>query len=171
MFNIKIGFLLKNFSVVHKSFKYGKNLKMGYFNVIKEDCKVGDNVDIQHHVLLKKDTKIGDGVYVDSYFRSSGDNEIGNNVTLRFGSTIARKVYVEDDVFVAPNVMTIYSKHTGERGTGTYFEKGAFIGTAAVVAPNVIIGEKVIIGANAYVSKDCLEEGVYVGVPAKKIGG
>jgi len=119
--------------------------------------------------LLKKGTRIGNNCYVDSYFRSSGDNRIGNNVTLRFGSTIAREVYVDDGVFISPNVMTIYSKHTGERGTGTYIKNKAFIGTAAVIGPNVTIGEGVVIGANAYVSKDCLEEGIYVGVPAKKI--
>jgi acetyltransferase-like isoleucine patch superfamily enzyme len=169
MFNIKLRFLLKNLSIVDKSFVHGKNLKMGYFNVIKEGCRVGNNVDIQHHTLLKKNTIMGNDVYVDSYFRSSGDNLIGSRVTLRFGSTIARKVYVGDDVFISPNVMTIYSKHTGEKSSGTFIEDGSFVGTAAVIAPNVIIGKDVTIGANSYVSEDCLEEGIYVGVPAKKI--
>lgn len=65
--------------------------------------------------------------------------------------------------------MTIYSKHTGEVGTGTYIKKGAFIGTAAVIGPNVIVDEGVVIAAQAYVSKDCLEKGTYVGVPARKL--
>jgi maltose O-acetyltransferase len=94
---------------------------------------------------------------------------IGNNVTLRFGSTIAREVFVEDDVFIAPNVMTIYSKHTGEKSTGTFIKKGSFIGTAAVLGPNVTIGEGVVIGAQSYVSKDCIDKGIYVGIPARKI--
>ena len=167
MSGIKLKYLLFNLSVVHSSFVHGKNLKMGYFNVIKENVVVGDNVDIQHHTLLKKNTAIGNDVYVDSYFRSSGDNYIGDNVTLRFGATIARKVIVEDGVFISPNVMTIYSKHTGEKSSGTFIGKNAFIGTAAVIGPNVVVGKDVIIGAQSYASRDCLKKGTYVGVPAK----
>ena len=155
-------------NIVHKSFKYGKNCNIGCFCVIEEDVIVGDNVDIQNYVLLKKGTRIGNNCYVDSYFRSSGDNVIGNNVTLRFGSTIARKVFVEDDVFIAPNVMTVYSLPDGSVSKGTFIKKGAFIGTAAVLAPNITIGEGVIIGTNSFVNKDCFG-GVYAGNPAKKI--
>ena len=156
-------------NIIHPSFKYGKDLKMGHFCVIEEDVVVGDDVDIQNYVLLKKGTRIGNNCYVDSYFRSSGDNLIGDNVTLRFGSTIARKVYIEDCVFIAPNVMTVYSLPNGSKSSGTYIKKGAFIGTAVVLAPNITIGAGVIIGTNSFVNKDCLEKGVYVGNPAKKL--
>lgn len=154
-------------NVIHKSFVYGNNLKLGDFCVIEEDVVIGDNVDIQNYVLLKKGTIIGDNCYVDSYFRSSGDNKIGNNVTLRFGSTIARKVFVEDDVFISPNVMTVYSLPDGSKSAGTYIKKGAFIGTAAVLAPNITIEEGCVIGANAFVNKSCMERGIYVGNPAR----
>jgi len=154
---------------IHESFKHGKNLKIGYFNVIEEDVIVGDNVDIQNYVLLKKGTRIGDNCYVDSYFRSSGDNEIGNNVTLRFGSTIARKVYVGDNSFISPNVMTVFSLPDGTKSAGTVIGANCFIGTAAVLAPNIVIVEGTIVGANSFVNKSCLEKAVYVGNPAKKI--
>lgn len=156
-------------NIIHKSFKYGNNLKLGDFCIIEEDVIVGDNVDIQNYVLLKKGTIIGDNCYVDSYFRASGDNKIGNNVTLRFGSTIARKVFVEDGVFISPNVMTVYSLPDGSKSAGTYIKKGAFIGTAAVLAPNITIEEGCIIGANAFVNKSCIERGIYVGNPAKML--
>ncbi len=165
----KLWFLFRHLSVVHSSFKYDKGFKIGYFCVIESGCEVGSNVTLQNFVLFKKGTKIGSNVCVDSYVRSSGDNAIGNNVTLRFGSTIARKVFVNDGVFISPNVMTIYSKHTGEKSEGTYIGNDAFIGTAVVLGPNITIGKGVTIGAMAYVSKNCLEEGVYVGVPAKKV--
>lgn len=154
---------------IHSSFKHGKNFKIGHFCVIEEDVIVGDDVNIQNFVLLKKGTRIGNNVYVDSYFRSSGDNQIGNNVTLRFGSTVARRVTVEDDVFISPNVMTVYSLPDGSQSSGTLIKKGAFLATAAVIGPNVTIGEGVIIGANSYVSKDCTEGKVYAGTPARKI--
>lgn len=120
-------------------------------------------------MLLKSKTKIGNNCYIDSYFRSSGENKICNNVTLRFGSTIARNVYVEDNVFISPNVMTIYSLPNGKKNTATYIRSRAFIGTAAVIAPNIVIGTGCIIGANSFVNESCYEKGVYAGNPAKLI--
>ena len=156
-------------NIIHSSFKHGQNFKIGRFNVIQRGCQVGNNVRVEHFVLLEKNTKIGNNVYVDSYFRSSGNNKLGNNVTLRFGSTIAREVKVEDDVFISPNVMTIYSTESHEKIGGTVIGKGAFIGTNAVIGPGIKIGPGVIIGSMAYVNRDCLEPGVYVGIPARKI--
>jgi UDP-2-acetamido-3-amino-2,3-dideoxy-glucuronate N-acetyltransferase len=156
-------------NIIHKSFKYGKNLKLGDFCIIEEDCEVGDDVDIQNYVLLKKGTKIGNTCYVDSYFRSSGDNEIGNNVTLRFGSTVARKVFVRDNVFISPNVMTVYSLPDGTKSAATVIGEGCFIGTAAVLAPNITIMAGAIVGANSFVNKPILEKAIYAGNPAKKI--
>ncbi len=164
-----IYFLFRHLSVVHPSFRYGKNLKMGYFNRIMKGCEIGDNVDIQNFVLFKSDTIMGSNNYVDSYFRSSGDNQIGSGVTLRFGSTIARKVFVEDDVFISPNVMTVYSLPDGSKSNGTFIKKGSFLGTACVLGPNIVIGEGVIIGANTFVNKSCVEKAIYAGNPAKLI--
>ncbi len=45
-----------------------------------------------------------------------------------------------------------------------------FIGTDAIILPNVRIGKNVIIGAGALVCKDCEANSVYAGVPARRIG-
>jgi len=149
-------------------FKHGKNFKCGSFVKIEKDVIVGDDVTIEHFVLLKSGTRIGNNVFVDSYVRSSGNNKIENNVTLRFGSTVAKAVTIEDDVFISPNVMTIYSRHTGEAVAGTIIGKGCHIGTAAVIGPGVKIAPNSVVGAQAYVSRNITEAGVYVGVPAVK---
>lgn len=44
-----------------------------------------------------------------------------------------------------------------------------YIGYNVTVMPNVRIGENVIVGAGALVSKDLEPNGVYAGIPAKKI--
>ena len=156
-------------NIVHQSLVTGENCEIGDFCVIEEDCIIGNNVKIENYVLLKTGTVIGDNCYVDSYFRSSGDNEIGNKVTLRFGSTIARKVFVRDNVFIAPNVMTVFSLPDGTKSSATVIGEGAFIGTAVVLAPNITIMHGSIIGANSFVNKSILKKGVYVGNPAKLI--
>ena len=49
-------------------------------------------------------------------------------------------------------------------------EKDAFIGTNAVIHPNVRIGEGAIIGANSFVNKDVEPWSINIGSPCKKIG-
>ena len=44
------------------------------------------------------------------------------------------------------------------------------IGTNTTILPNVRIGDNVVIGAGAVVTKNLESDGVYAGVPAKKIG-
>ncbi len=141
---------------------------MGAYSIVEEGCDVGDNTEIGNYVLLKRNTKIGTGVYIDSYVKSSGNNRIGNNVTLRYNATIARDVEIEDDVFISPNVMTIYVEHTGEMKGGIVIGKGAFIGTNVVIGAGLKIGPGVTIGAMALVARDCIDPGIYVGIPARK---
>jgi len=156
-------------NIIHNSFVTGANCQIGDFCVIEEDCIVGDNVKIENYVLMKKGTIIGNDCYVDSYFRSSGDNKIGNGVTLRFGSTIARKVHVGDNVFIAPNVMTVFSLPDGTKSDATIIGDGCFIGTAAVLAPNIELVAGSIVGANSFVNKSIVEKGIYVGNPVRFI--
>ena len=156
-------------NIIDPSFKHGTGFQIGHYCVIEKDVRVGHHIEICNYVLLKEGTTIGNNCYVDSYVRSSGQNQIGNNVTLRFGSTIAKNVHLEDNVFISPNVMTIYSLPDGSISEITLIRKSAYIGTAAVIGPNIVIGPGVIIAANAYVNKSCLEKGVYAGTPAKRI--
>ena len=156
-------------SKIHPSFKCGVNFKIGEFCIIEEGVIVGDNVTIENYVLLKTGTIVGNNVFIDSYVRSSGNCRIGDDVTLRYGVTVAKAVTIDNGAFISPNVMTIYSTHKKENKPGTYIGKNAHIGTAAVLGPNVKIADNVVVGALAFVSKNCLEEGIYVGVPAKRM--
>jgi len=154
---------------VDPSVKFGKNCKIGNFCIIEENVIIGNNVEIKNYVELRSRTIIGNNVYIDSYVRSSGENFIKDGAILRFGCTIARGVTVDENAFIAPNVMTIYDKGLYRKKGGIHIGKNSKIFTAAVIGPSVTIGEGVIIGAQAYVNKDCIEPGTYIGVPARKI--
>ncbi len=163
--------MMRSDGYIHESFKFGENFKIGKFCVIEDDVIVGDNVNIGHYVLLKKGTRIGNNCFIDSYVRSSGDNKIGDHCTIRYGATIAKNVIIDDNVFISPNVMTIYSDPNGLHGKPTYIKTNAFIGTAAVLKNSITINSGVVIGAMSYVNMDCKEaNGIYVGQPAKIIG-
>ena len=64
--------------------------------------------------------------------------------------------------------MTIFTTHEGKESYETRIGRKAFIGTNAVIGPNITIGPGIVIEALACVSRDCLEPGIYVGVPAKR---
>jgi UDP-3-O-[3-hydroxymyristoyl] glucosamine N-acyltransferase len=166
MYSIR-GFLKGN--RIHKSFKHGKNLKIGWFCLIEEDVVVGDDVTICDYVVLKKGTVIGNGTFIDTGVISSGQNYIGNNVTIRYNTIIARKMHIEDEVFLSANIMNVFITHEVKHTSGTRIGRKAFIGANAVLGSDITIGPDVVIGALAYVAKDCLEPGTYVGVPAKKL--
>ena len=48
-------------------------------------------------------------------------------------------------------------------------DDGCQIGANVTILPGVHIGKEYVIGAGAVVNKDCEPNGVYVGVPAKRI--
>lgn len=161
---------MDNLNIVHPSFNYGNNFKIGHFNVIGENVSVGNNVEICNFVLLKKDTKIGNDCYIDSYVLSSGACTIGNNVILRYSSIVARNVIIEDDVFFTAGVKTIFLDHKRSMTKRSLvIKKGSFFGDNAVIMGGITVAENCIIGACAFVNKDTDPNGVYVGVPAKKI--
>lgn len=167
---MKLWFLFRHLSVVHSSFKYGTNLKMGYFNVIGKDVVVGDNCEICNFVLLKADTKVGDNCYIDSYVLSSGACKIGNHVTLRYQSVIARNVIIEDHVFFTAGVKTIYLTQNRKPSVKPLLiGKGSYFGDNAIIMGAITIAPYCIIGACAFVNRDTEEKSVYVGVPAKKL--
>lgn len=174
-------------NLVDKSFKHGKNFKMGNFCIIGKNivvgdnvtigdyckimdgCKIGNNTLLKDHIRFAPHTIVGKDCVIDSFVKSSGMNHIGNNVTLRYDAIIAREVTIEDDVFVSPQVMTIYKTAQREKLGGIIMGKGSFIGTNVTISHGVKIGPECIIGSKALVTKDCLEKGIYVGVPAKLI--
>ncbi len=157
-------------NTIHESFKYGKNFKIGKYNVIEKGVTVGDNVEIQHHTLLKEGTTIGNDCYIDSYVLSSGDCQIGNNVILRYQSVIARNVIIEDDVFFTAGVKTIFLNHTRAITVKPLLIKnGSFFGDNVIVMGGITIAENCIFGACAFVHQDTEPNGVYVGIPAKRI--
>jgi len=127
--------------MIHPSFKYGDNLKMGHFNVID-----------------------------DSYVLSSGDCTIGNNVILRYQSVIARNVIIEDDVFFTAGVKLIFLTHNRSvTEDPLIIGRGCFLGDNAVIMGGVKIAPYCVIGACAFVNKDTEPNGVYIGIPARRV--
>ena len=139
--NVKFG---KNVVVVEPSNIYG--------------CEIGENTFIGPFVEIQKDVKIGRNCKVQSH------------------AFICELVEIGADCFISHGVMFINDVFsTGGPAMGdkskwksTKIGNNVAIGTNATILP-VNICDNVVIGAGSVVTKDILENGFYVGNPARKI--
>ena len=127
-------------------------------------CEVGTNSRIGAFVEIQKGAKIGKNCKISSH------------------SFICEGVRVEDDVFVGHHVVFINDRYPravnarGELQTAddwsvhpTVVERGASIGSGAVILCDVIIGSEAIVGAGSVVTKNVPPRAVVAGNPARVI--
>ena len=125
-------------------------------------CRIGDNTRIGPFVEIQEGVVIGADCKIQSH------------------SFICTGVTIEDEVFVGHGVMFINDKHpraTNAEGglqtdedwelLPTLVERGASIGSGAVILGGLTIGAKALVGAGAVVTEDVLSEAIVVGQPAR----
>lgn len=147
--------------------------------MIEDGVIIGPNTVLKNYVELRTGTVIGDDCYIDSRVSTSGDCFIGDRVSIRYSGIIARGTIIDDDVFIAPQLMTENISHRGEEvggpliGAGEWDRKTkyrVFIGTNVTLAAGIVICPGVVIGSKSNVRKSITEPGVYFGNPALRRG-
>ncbi len=124
----------------------------------------GKNINIEH----------------GAYFGSGRDIEIGNNSGLGFNCRVYGPLKIGNDVMMGPDVMIFTQNHKTERldipmrlqtapKEPVYIGDDVWIGARVIILPGRKIGEGVIIGAGAVVTKDGPDYAVVGGNPAKVI--
>jgi acetyltransferase-like isoleucine patch superfamily enzyme len=142
--------------------------------VVEKDVIIGKRCKLGHHVVLRAGTIIGDDVVFADGAMTTGQCSIGHNCNIRTGAIISKGTYLENDVFVGPGVITNHTKRViGSKADSenllTLVMRGAVLGSQSSIIAGVTIGESVVVGAGSVVTKDLLEEGTYVGNPARRI--
>jgi acetyltransferase-like isoleucine patch superfamily enzyme len=118
-------------------------------------------------VELGDDVVVGRGVLVEN------DTTIGARTKLQAGAYVTAYSTLEDDVFVAPCVVTTNDNLMGrterrhELIKGPTIRRGARVGGGAILCPGVEIGEEAFVGAGAVVTRDVPPRTVVVGNPAR----
>jgi UDP-2-acetamido-3-amino-2,3-dideoxy-glucuronate N-acetyltransferase len=134
----------------------GKGTTIWQFCVVLPNALIGSNSNICSHCFVENDVIIG------------------NNVTIKCGVQIWDGITIEDDVFIGPNVTFCNDKTPCSKQPyqilRTVVKKGASIGANATILPGIIIGENVMVGAGAVVTKDVPPYVTVVGNPAKQMG-
>jgi acetyltransferase-like isoleucine patch superfamily enzyme len=88
------------------------------------------------------------------------------------------KLVIEDRVAIAPRVTILTSSDANYSHLAKYYppiqgkvviKHDAWVGTGAVIFPNVTVGEFAVVGANSVVKKDVEPYTVVAGAPAKVV--
>lgn len=138
-------------------------------SVIGEDCLLGDQVSVRERCELGERVIVGRGTCVEN------DTTIGSGTKIQSNAYITAYMTIEEDVFIAPCVVTTNDNFMGRtkerfalRG-GPHIARGARIGGAAVLLPRVKIGEEAFVGAGAVVTREVEAGKVVVGSPARAL--
>ncbi|NAW33255.1 DapH/DapD/GlmU-related protein [Halomonas alimentaria] len=154
-------------SIVEEGAEIGDNVTIGNYCVIKSGAVIGAGTLMMDFVEIRKGTIIGPDCYVDSRVSTSGDCKVGRNVSLRYGTIIARGCDIGDDCYLSPRVMTNNLDQGKQSIGGAKIGNGCFIGTQAVLQHGITLADETIVGAMAFVTKSFSEKVTLVGVPAK----
>lgn len=130
---------------------------------------------IMGNVIVGANCNIGEHCFIESGV------VIGKNVTIKNQSLIWQGVTLEDGVFVGPNVTftndlfprsprlpQVRRRYAGREWlASTCVHRGASIGGAAVLLPNITVGEFAMVGAGAVVTRNVPPYALVIGNPAR----
>lgn len=153
--------------------KIGSGCLIGAGVIIYCGCEIGektlvaDIATIRENVTIGIKTIIGRGTAVENFCK------VGSNCKLETNVYITAYSVIEDNVFIAPGVVTSndnFAARTKERFKhfkGITVKKGARIGAQATILPGKIINEDGFVAAGSIVTKDVETETIVAGNPAK----
>ncbi|HSJ93916.1 MAG TPA: DapH/DapD/GlmU-related protein [Gaiellaceae bacterium] len=142
-------------AVVFAGTRLGRGVVVGDQACVRERCELGDEVVVGRGSLVENDTTVGVRTRIQA------------NAYVTAYSTL------EEDVFVAPCVVTTNDNFMGrtearlELMRGPTIRRGARIGGGAVLLPGIEVGEEAFVGAGAVVVRDVAPRTVVVGNPAR----
>lgn len=151
------GTVVSTGAIVFAGSRIGARVILGDQSCVRERVTVGDDVVIGRGSLVENDTTIG------------ALTRIQANAYITAYSTL------EEQVFIAPCVVTTNDNFMGrterrhELTKGPTIRRGARIGGGAVLCPGVEVGEEAFVGAGAVVTKDVPPRVIVVGNPARVI--
>ena len=153
----------------------------GEFCVIAPDVRLGRGVRVYNFVNLYG-CEIGDGTRIGTFVEIQKGARVGRNCKVSSHTFICEGVEIDDEVFIGHNVNFIndkYPRATAADGslqteadwtlTRTRVERGASIGTGAVILCGVRIGAGSTVGAGSVVTRDVPPGATVAGNPAREI--
>jgi acetyltransferase-like isoleucine patch superfamily enzyme len=151
------GTIVSTGAIVFAGTRIGARVILGDQSCVRERCEIGDDVVVGRGSLVENDTTIGalTKIQADAYITAY--------------STL------EEQVFIAPCVVTTNDNFMGRTERrhdlikGPTIRRGARVGGGAILCPAVEIGEEAFVGAGAVVTRDVPARTLVVGNPARVV--
>jgi acetyltransferase-like isoleucine patch superfamily enzyme len=149
------GTIVSTGAIVFAGSQIGSRVILGDQSCVRERVRVGDDVVLGRGSLIENDTTVG------------------ARTKIQAGAYITAYSTLEEDVFIAPCVVTTNDNYMGrterrhELIEGPTIRRGARVGGGAILCPAVEIGEEAFVGAGAVVTKDVPPRMLVVGSPAR----
>lgn len=137
--------------------------------VFGDGCVAGDRSSVRERC------EIGDSVVVGSAATVENDTTIGSRTRIQTGAYITAYMTIEEDVFIAPMVVTTNDNFMGrtaecrEKMRGATIRRGARVGGGAHILPGIEIGEDSFVAAASVVTRDVPGRSVVMGSPARVV--
>jgi len=151
------GTIVSTGAVVFAGTTLGERAIVGDQACVRERCTIGDDVVIGRGSLVENDTSVGALTKIQAH------------------AYITAYSLLEDNVFIAPCVVTTNDNFMGRTEKrhdlvkGPTIRRGARIGGGAVLLPGIEVGEEAFVGAGAVVLNDVPARALVVGSPARQI--
>jgi len=151
------GTVVSTGAVVFAGTTIGERVVVGDQACVRERCTIGDDVVIGRGTLIENDTSVGALTKIQAH------------------AYITAYSLLEENVFIAPCVITTNDNFMGrtekrhELVKGPTIRRGARVGGGALLLPGIEVGEEAFIGAGALVLRDVPARAVMVGSPARQI--
>ncbi len=124
-----------------------------------EQCKKKLPVLVHPNAVVAEDVKVGIGTVIVAGAGVNPGSEVGKGCIINTCSSVDHDCVIEDYVHVSVGAHVAGTVQIGHH---------TWVGAGATVSNNVNICANCMIGSGAVVCKDIVEEGTYIGVPAKK---
>jgi UDP-2-acetamido-3-amino-2,3-dideoxy-glucuronate N-acetyltransferase len=151
------GTIVSTGAVVFAGTTLGERVIVGDQACVRERCAIGDDVVIGRASLVENDTSVG------------------ARTKIQANAYVTAYSLLEEDVFIAPCVVTTNDNFMGrteqrlELMKGPTIRRGARVGGGCVLLPGIEIGEEAFVGAGAVVISDVPPRALVVGNPARQI--
>ena len=154
--------------------RLGDGVSVGAGAVVLAGAELGAGCLVGDQAHVRERTSIGAGSVVGRVASVENDVRVGARVRLQTNAYITAWSVVEDDVFVAPGVITTNDPTAGRRAPGQELRgptlrRACRVGAGAVLLPAVEVGEEAFVAAGAVVTADVPARTVVIGVPARAV--
>jgi len=134
--------------------------------IVFAGTRIGARVIVGDQACVR-DVVVGRGSLVEN------DTTIGALTKIQANAYITAYSTLEDNVFIAPRVITTTDNFMGrterrhELIKGPTVRRGARVGGGAILCPGIVVGEEAFVGAGAVVTRDVAPRMLVVGNPAR----